>query len=219
MTTPAHSSVQFSQVLRRQLQDLRINPDAACVAHQQPAPNRVRTWFAENKQAVLAVGLGLGVLSMIFGVVVVVALMFNQTLSPTQAASQATQTSVSAGDITLPVTAPAYRYVAPGQGSLTLHLNLHNPGATQLQLRAGDLLLVDPHGGVFPATWRTPDGASLDGLANPNHVFMALDPNADVSIDLQFLVLSNGPFTLRYQRQGDHVDSDLPELTLGTVVK
>ena len=216
VTPPTSSSTHFGQVLRQQLQDLRIDPDAVSAVHQRPAPNRWKTWFVNHKEAVLSLGLGIGVLCMIFGVVLVVALMLNQSPTTARPSSQPAQTAVSSADITVPITAPDFRYMAPGQGSLTLHVNLHNPSDTQLQLRAGDLLLVDPHGGAFPPSWRTADGSAVDGLANPNHVFVALDPNADVSIDLQFLVLSNGPFTLRYQRRGDQVDAVLPELTLGT---
>jgi len=218
MTVTAQSDIHFGQVLRQQLQDLRIDPDAVSAVHQQVAPGRFKTWFADHKEAVISIGLGIGVLFMIFGVVLAVALMLNQSPAPARGASQTVQTSVSSGDTTVPLTAPAYHYVAPGQGSVTLHLNVHNPGNALLHLRAGDLLLVDTHGAAFPPTWRTADGTSVDGLADPNHVFLALDPNADVSIDLQFLVLSNGPFTLRYQRQADQIDSVLPELTLDTAV-
>jgi hypothetical protein len=216
VTPSAQSGPQFSQVLRHQLQDLRIDPDTVSEVHHAPAPNRFKTWFADHQDATLTVGLGIGVLVVIFGVVVGVALLLGETSTPARNAPQTTQTSVTSGNMTVPMTGPTYRYIAPGQASLTLHMNLHNPTDAQLQLRAGDLMLVDPHGAAFPPTWHTADGPYADGLANPTHVFMALDPNADTSIDLQFLVLSNGPFTLRYQRQGDAPDSQLPELTLGT---
>jgi hypothetical protein len=95
-------------------------------------------------------------------------------------------------------------------------VHLRNTGTTQRELRAGDLLLVDGHGALFPPSWHTTDGNSVDGLADPNHVFLAVDPNADVTLDLQFLVLSDGPFRLRYPGQGEHVESELPALTLSS---
>jgi hypothetical protein len=78
------------------------------------------------------------------------------------------------------------------------------------------LLLVDSHGSLSPPSWHDTDGTSHDGLANLNHTLLGLDPGANVRIDLPFLVIGNGPFTVRYQRNGGHLDAELPTLSLQT---
>jgi hypothetical protein len=134
VTLSAQSGPQFSQVLRHQLQDLRIDPDTVSEVHHAPAPNRLKTWFAEHKEATLTIALGIGALVVIVGVVVGVALLLGETSAPARNAPQNAQTAVSSGNITVPMTGPSYRYIAPGQASLTLHMNLHNPTDAQLQL-------------------------------------------------------------------------------------
>ena len=218
MTSTSSSGSQLSQVLRQQLQDLRIDPDAVSVANA-PARSRVNAWYREHKEVVLTIGIGVVMLVVMSCLFLVISLALMQTPGPgSRTTTPPAETSVSLGDMTVQVTAPAYHPISPRESSLTLHLGLHNTSGVPRELRAGDLLLVDGRGALFPPSWHNADGNSVDGLSDPNHVFMALDPNAEVSMDLQFLVLSTGPFNLRYQRQGQHVDTELPALTLGSDV-
>jgi hypothetical protein len=114
------------------------------------------------------------------------------------------------------MTAPSYQRFPWGQAVRVLHLDVQNTSDTQVALLASDLVLVDSHGSLSPPSWHDTDGTSHDGLANLNHTLLGLDPGANARIDLPFLIIGNGPFTVRYQRHGEHLDAELPTLSLQT---
>ncbi len=90
---------------------------------------------------------------------ITVALVVTSGTAQTQRTVQtAASTSVSLGDLTAQMTAPAYRRFANGQAALIVHLDLHNTSSTQRTLLANDVMLVDSRGGLFPASWHDEDG-------------------------------------------------------------
>lgn len=205
----------LNQLVRRQLRDLHINPDEVPHAPRN-LPSRVNTWCGEHKQTALITVVGSLSLLLIIGALVVTS-GTAQTHRTVQTAVQSTSTSVSLDDLTIQMTAPAYQRFSNGQAVLIVHLDLHNTSSTQRTLLANDVMLVDGRGGLFPPSWHDQDGTPRDGFADPNHTLLGLDPGAEARIDLPFLVIGGGPFTVRYQRQGEHPASELPALTLRLV--
>jgi hypothetical protein len=110
--------------------------------------------------------------------------------------------------------APAYHPFSLGAGALILHLHLLNTADSRVTLLSGDLLLVDGQGALFPASWSDPNGRQHDGLLEPNHTLVALDPGAQAQLDLPFAVLSSGPFSVRYEHLGRSHQIELPGPTL-----
>jgi hypothetical protein len=177
-----------------------------------PQPLR---WIGSHKQAVTLTTVGVALVCVLLGMVFLTFNLVNQSGTSSKPA-QAVQTSVSLDGLTLQIGSAAYHPYAMGEASVRLHLDLNNSNSTQTELRAGDLLLVDSKGALFPPSWHNLDGNSVDGLADPGHVLLGLGPNATASVDLQFLVLGRGRLTLRYQHLGQQVDSQLPVFTLGS---
>lgn len=208
--SPPESSL--SHLVYQQLRELRIDPDGVSTAGR-PALTRVLRRIGRHTHAVVLTGVGAALLCILLATVVISLNLMNQSGANSRG-EQPVQSSVSLGGFTLQIGAPAYHPYGMGQGGLTLHMDLSNSSGTQGELSASDLLLVDARGALFPPSWHSLDGKSVDGLADPGHVFVSLAPNAAAAFDLQFLVLGPGPFTLRYQHLGQHVDTPLPPLTL-----
>jgi hypothetical protein len=192
------SDGHLSSILRRQLQELRIDPDVAST-DRRTNPRRLSTWCRQHKEGLILAAVGL---TMLLFLSAVIAVMVNsaQSASPTFNRPKAVSVSYSAS--TVQVAPPVFRHLPPDQAVVAVNLQLHNVADAQSELHAGDLLLADARGALFPVSWHDADGAALDGLADPKHTLLALDPGADAIVQVDFLVLSDGPFTLRYQPRG-----------------
>ena len=212
--TVGPSNEHLSRILRQQLQELRIDPDAVSVA-PRPRLGGLKRWLGQHSEAVVLAGVAGVVLMIICGTALLVS---TQVAATSNMAGNAAprETTVSFGNLVVEITQPAYHRYAAGQGSVLLHLQLHNTSSVQARLLAGDLLLADSRGALFPPSWVDSNGNSVDGLKDPTHVFLALDPNSATEIDLPFLVLGDGPFSLRYARAGTYADAVLPVLTLSS---
>jgi hypothetical protein len=158
----------LSQIVRRQLHDLQIDPDGVS-RPRRGTVSRLHAWCRAHTQAVLLGGTGILVLLTTIVAALLVSATIAQPQGGMQTASQSTSTSVSLGDLTVQMTAPSYQRFPMGQAVLVLHLDVQNTSDTQVALLASDLLLVDSHGSLFPPSWRDTDGTSHDGLANLNH--------------------------------------------------
>jgi hypothetical protein len=195
----------LSDVVRRQLFDLRIDADGTDRPRPRPS-TRFRRWCGAHKQAIAVIGGIAAVIVCVIGLVVVMA----SAMSGVSASGMAggSQASVSLGNITVHVVPPAYRRFSPSEVVLFIHLDLRNTLPTQAELLAGDIALADPRGALFPPVWHEAFGNSVDGFSQPDHTLLALAPGAEVQVDLQFLVLSDGPFVLRYERRPEHAWSE-----------
>jgi hypothetical protein len=203
----------LSKVVRRQLQDLCIDPDATLPPRRRGAVQRLKAWCVEHKHPLVILSGVASVFVFLLSVLILLALVASGPTG-TAARSATPSVAVTLGDATIQIGPPAYRRFSLTEGSLLLHLYVRNTAATQARLLAGDLFLVDARGALFPPSWHNIDGNTVDGASDPKHGLVALDPGADAEIDLHFLVLTEGPFTLRYQRDGGLADAELPLLTL-----
>jgi len=93
---------------------------------------------------------------------------------------------------------------------------VRNTTNAETVLRASDVVLADTRGALFPPSWQDANGKSIDGVADPNHTLVALEPGADVQIGLQFIVLTYGPFDLRYTPDPTRTGGGIPTLSLST---
>ena len=203
----------LSQVVRRQLQDLCIDPDATLPPRRAGAFQRLKAWCAEHKRALVLFSGVASVFVFLISVLIILAVAASGP-SGSSLRSATPSVAVTLGDATTQIGPPAYRRFSLTEASVLVHLYVRNAAATQARLQAGDLVLVDGRGALFPPSWHNLDGSTVDAASDPTHVLVALDPGADTEIDLHFLVLTEGPFTLRYQREGGRADDDLPTLTL-----
>jgi hypothetical protein len=211
--TPDSVSNNLSEVLRNQLHDLRIDPDSVITA-RPGALDRLKAQYRAHQEAILLwVGMTVAFLALL-GILLVVSNLTARPQANPQAAQPAESTSVSLGDQTLQVTGPSYHRVSPGEAVLVVHLKVDNRSDSQIVLRAGDLLLANDRGGLFPVSWSDLNGASRDGIAEPNHTLVGLEPGGQTSIDVSFLIVGGGPFSLRYQRPGGQAEAASPEISL-----
>jgi hypothetical protein len=121
---------------------------------------------------------------------------------------------VSLGDQTVQLSPPAFRRLPRGEASVSVRLAVQNNSETRVTLFAGDLLLANDRGGLFPVTWTDLDGVSRDGMADPNHTLLALEPGALMPVDVTFLTIGGGPFSLRLEGNSTHAGLALPTLRL-----
>jgi hypothetical protein len=212
----------LNEVLRRQLKELRIDPDAVFQV-RRPALTRLTAWRHRHTEAMMWLGFSASVALVVAGIMGMLLLMqparqmqydprMAQPQPQSQTTSEATEIPVSLGNLSMRMTALSYQASSLGHGVLVLHLDLWNSGPTRTTLVAGDMLLIDPNGAVFSPSWRDADGASHDGLAESNHTLLGLEPGAEERIDIPFLVSGDGPFLWRLQRQGEQVETYLPAL-------
>jgi hypothetical protein len=207
-----HADKGLSDVLRRQLRDLRIDVNETPKSRPCLA-SRLRTWSGEHKEPIAVIGCVVGVMLLITGLVVVMA--YSVSGASTSALGGGPQlASISLGDVNVQVVPPAYRRLSANEVMLFVRLDLRNTLGTPAELIAGDLLLADRRGALFPPSWQDTSGTSVDGLAQPDHTLLAVAPGAEVQIDVQFLVLSDGPFSLRYEPRPQHAQAAVPDIGL-----
>jgi hypothetical protein len=195
------------------LRELQIDPDAVVtVRHWRPQ-------WRPGRTGLMVAGAAGGLLLLIIGIVAVSTASAAPTRRGQSPGPQPAFTSVALGDITVEISAPVYRPVAIGERLVILHLRLHNTADARVRLLAGDLLLVDGHGALFPTAWSDANGSQHDGLLESNHTLVGLDPGAATELDLPFAVFGSGPFSLRYEHFGHNKQVDLPAPTLTSARK
>jgi hypothetical protein len=200
----------LSHVVRRQLYELRIDPDGPSQPVGPSWAHRITGWRHAHKRALLAgAAIGMVVALLVSGFAIAA-----QTQQHTTQTPWPTSIGISLGDVTVQTAAPSYQRFSMGQGVVVVHLRLHNPNATPAVLSASDLVLVDDRGAVFPISWYDADGKPHDGLATPAHTLLGLDPGADASIDVPFLIMGRGPFTVRHEQHADTVRAAPVTITL-----
>ena len=213
---------RFNEAVRRQLTELRIDPDAVFEG-QRPARGRFAGWRFRPPVWTLWVAFTATMVLVVAGLTGMLLMLparqnqpeARSAGSPSQAQSafEPGVPPVSLGSLTIRTTALSYQVWSMRRGVVVLHLDLQNTGRTQAILSAGDMLLVNSNGGVFAPSWRDVDGASHDGLAESSHTLLGLEPGAEERMDVPFVVLGDGPFLWRVQRDGLQVDTHLPALT------
>jgi len=211
----ASAKPSLNQLVRRQLHELRIDPDRVLPG---PPPRRgvfrPDAWCRRHARGLLMAGVVAIAVLLVLGAIWVVSATLAPLSKAPQSGAPVSSVSVTVGETNVQVGAPSFRRLALGQALVILHLDVHNPTTSRLVLRSGDLLLVDRHGALFAPTWRDADGSSHDGLADPSHTLVGLDGGADVQVEVPFVVFGDGPFTLRYQRADGQAETPLPGLTL-----
>ena len=208
---------ELSQVVRRQLKALRIDPDGVFQV-RRPLRSRLNAWRRAHAEATLWIGL---ISLVVLVVLIIVATLLvlappsgvtepgsppPQLHNSTARASGGISVPISVGNLAINMTTSPYE---PSEGMIVLHLAVLNTGPTLTTLEAGEMLLVDPEGALFPPSWRGVDGTWHDGLAESNHTLVGLEPAAGARIDVAFLVMGQGPFALRLHRDGAQLDTPL----------
>jgi hypothetical protein len=208
---------RLSQVVRRQLYDLRIDPGGIRNPPWRVA-SRLKTWCGDHREAILLIAIGVTILLVVTGVgFALVAGMGAQLPSGSGTGMGAPlSTTVSLDNAVVQVQPPDYRRVSTVESTVLVHLDVRNTTNAQTVLRASDVVLADTRGALFPPSWQDANGKSIDGVADPNHTLVALEPGADVQIGLQFIVLTYGPFDLRYAPGTAPAGGGSPTLSLST---
>ncbi len=213
--TPSES--RFSPVLRQQLHELRIDPDGSPRAQRRHRLAPILSWCSRHTQVLILVGTAT-LLVVVCTVLLVVTVMASAPSRTAPGNLAPGSVAVSYEAMSVQLAPPSYRHMAPGEAVVLLHLEVKNATNARSSLAAGDLSLADANGAVFPASWHDADGNLVDGLSNPTHTLLALDPGAAVTIGVQFLVLSDGPFSLQYQQRNPSAAGPL-QVTVANGVK
>jgi hypothetical protein len=203
---------RLSQVVLRQLHELHVDPGEMCKPHRHVA-SRLKRWSGEHREIILLLAIGATMVLFVSGVAFAVAASLRAQPSSVTAGLPLSAT-VSLDDVAVQVQPPDYRRVSTVESILLVHLDVRNTTDTRTVLSAGDLLLSDARGAVFPPSWQDAYGRSVDGVADPNHTLVALEPGGEAAIGLQFLVLTDGPFDLRCIPDSTHAVGGIPTLSL-----
>jgi hypothetical protein len=173
----------------------------------------LKTWSGEHSEVILLLVIGVALVLFVSGVAFALAASLGGQPSAATGGLPVSAT-VSQDSVAVQVQPPDYRRVSPAESTLLVHLDVRNTTDTETVLRAGDVRLADSRGAVYPPSWQDANGKSIDGVADANHTLAALEPGADVQIGLQFLVLTDGPFDLRYIPDRAEAGSGVPTLIL-----